>query len=732
MFYKKRNLIILGLFVFIFVIVIFGIRTSNVQALDRYVKIYSIHPKIGNCVDSQNINIRAYSHDLGGARIYGLITDVDSTANWRTDQSCGGCDPYAKCWGAGHCYNHTCEMSCNNIGPFFSNKDMTVYIYTRVWEVRSATMEVILDHEAPLFSDDAISVSPFIKNPHTGELQLSGTVSISASTTDDGCAGIKGAKIFIKDLSEKVKYLNTKSASDPKNFTFQWLWDTKSVDDGLYEVEIYVYDNFWDHNKERYNVARKTVRVNNAYGDCDQDGDGYIPASNCNATCKDIVCGGDSLCLDCGSNPDCNDDPASGEYARPYDLTFGGRESRESEGAEGEDSAITTFGPACDDGLDNDCDDGYDYPGDKHYGGVDFGTSYTGKEEDGADSNCVETCDKDGDGHWAEACLNCAPDDRACFESKNGDCDDDDDNVYYGFEESTSSDDCLKVNCCCDGKDNDCDGGIDECCYVEDCDVDGDKYLNFIAYCSPPDAASPPPGFLGFNDCNDNDANIYPGKKETEYSQGCNGEFNNNCDDIFNDKNDQDCIDLCDVDLDGWFNGANPVCGNGIYGDTCGGKGCDCYDVDPSVDPRSSDVNPWEIERTKEQCEDGLDNDCDGLIDGDDPGCQAAAGARFVPCGGPGQPDCTLCHLFVMAKAIIDWVLLYLIFPLGAVVIVGGGILLMTAAGSQARVATAKQMITYAVIGIVVILIAWVIVNTILTFFGAGFLQNWSEINCPV
>ena len=48
--------------------------------------------------------------------------------------------------------------------------------------------------------------------------------------------------------------------------------------------------------------------------------------------------------------------------------------------------------------------------------------------------------------------------------------------------------------------------------------------------------------------------------------------------------------------------------GDGYYDETCGGKDCD--DSDPAVNPDAGEV-----------CDNGIDDDCDGLVDGDDPDC---------------------------------------------------------------------------------------------------------------
>jgi len=95
---------------------------------------------------------------------------------------------------------------------------------------------------------------------------------------------------------------------------------------------------------------------------------------------------------------------------------------------------------------------------------------------------------------------------------------------------------------------------------------------------------------------------------------------------------------------------------------------------------------------------------------------------------------CTLCHLFVLFKKIVDFLTLNIISPLAVLMIVVGGVMFLTAAGDPGRIGTAKKILTAVVIGLCIVFLAWLIVDTIITFLtpaGSPF-QNWSEINCPV
>jgi len=115
----------------------------------------------------------------------------------------------------------------------------------------------------------------------------------------------------------------------------------------------------------------------------------------------------------------------------------------------------------------------------------------------------------------------------------------------------------------------------------------------------------------------------------------------------------------------------------------------------------------------------------------------------LVPCGrmcnDPCTKECeccpcTLCHLFVLFKKIVDFITIDVLFPLAVLMIVVGGVMFLTAAGDPGRIGNAKKMLTATVIGLLIIFLAWLIVDTIIMFLtpaGSPF-QNWSTINCPI
>jgi hypothetical protein len=248
-------------------------------------------------------------------------------------------------------------------------------------------------------------------------------------------------------------------------------------------------------------------------GGCDEDSDGYVSQA----------CGGD----------DCNDN----------------------------DTTINPGAVEVCDGKDNNCD-----------GTID---------EDGV---CTGSTDNDGDGwHYTEI----------------DDCNDADSTVYPGAPEL------------CDGKDNNCDGTIDEGCGGGSTDADVDGYYEEIDDCDDNDpnehpnqtwykdtdndnyydgttntiSCTRPSGYKVLSeleatsiDCNDGDASINPGATEI-----CGDGIDNDC-----VGGDEVCGGGCDED------------GDGFVSQACGGD--DCNDNDATVYPGACDIKG-----------DGIDQDCDGV-----------------------------------------------------------------------------------------------------------------------
>jgi Lysozyme like domain/Type IV secretion system pilin len=113
-----------------------------------------------------------------------------------------------------------------------------------------------------------------------------------------------------------------------------------------------------------------------------------------------------------------------------------------------------------------------------------------------------------------------------------------------------------------------------------------------------------------------------------------------------------------------------------------------------------------------------------------------APGQGFVPCSGEG---CSACHFVVLANTIIKW-LIGMSFLLFAVLAVKAGFGLVTSGGSTTALSAAKNNFTSAFIGLIIILAAWLMVDTLLRgllgkdgVLSDGTVEGygpWSQVQC--
>lgn len=111
--------------------------------------------------------------------------------------------------------------------------------------------------------------------------------------------------------------------------------------------------------------------------------------------------------------------------------------------------------------------------------------------------------------------------------------------------------------------------------------------------------------------------------------------------------------------------------------------------------------------------------------------------AQLAQCSGP---DCSACNLVYMANGLITWLIgiLCIIF---AVILAIAGVKLVTSGGNASALDAAKSSFTNAIIGFLIVLAAWLIVDTIMRGLigNEGRLDNggevsgwlfWSEVTC--
>ncbi len=104
----------------------------------------------------------------------------------------------------------------------------------------------------------------------------------------------------------------------------------------------------------------------------------------------------------------------------------------------------------------------------------------------------------------------------------------------------------------------------------------------------------------------------------------------------------------------------------------------------------------------------------------------------IVPCGGPTQPDCNLCHLFDMFVNIVTFVLVVVVPSVATVLLVWAGILFYTAMGDSSKILLAKKVLTNVIIAIVIIYGAHLFISILLNALGVVDGMQWPNIilNC--
>ena len=103
-----------------------------------------------------------------------------------------------------------------------------------------------------------------------------------------------------------------------------------------------------------------------------------------------------------------------------------------------------------------------------------------------------------------------------------------------------------------------------------------------------------------------------------------------------------------------------------------------------------------------------------------------APNSGFVPCEGSG---CNACHFVVMANTIIRW-MMGIIAVLFAVVAAMAGWGLVTSAGNAGAVEDAKKKFVSTFIGFVIVLGAWLLIDTIMLALTGEESGSWANVEC--
>lgn len=115
----------------------------------------------------------------------------------------------------------------------------------------------------------------------------------------------------------------------------------------------------------------------------------------------------------------------------------------------------------------------------------------------------------------------------------------------------------------------------------------------------------------------------------------------------------------------------------------------------------------------------------------------AQGGGGLVPCGNEvsGTSDtltlstpCQACHLFSLTQNLINFAV-FLTVPLAALMFAIAGFFYLTAGGGE-RIQKAHKIFQNTLVGLIIILAAWFIIDTIMKTFTGDALLPWNRIEC--
>ena len=87
---------------------------------------------------------------------------------------------------------------------------------------------------------------------------------------------------------------------------------------------------------------------------------------------------------------------------------------------------------------------------------------------------------------------------------------------------------------------------------------------------------------------------------------------------------------------------------------------------------------------------------------------------QIVPC----QNNCTIGDLFTMLNNIYTFVVTYIAAPLATIALIIGGIIMLTSAGNPSQFQKGKQILVFAIIGLILAFGSHLIIKTLLNALG--------------
>lgn len=105
----------------------------------------------------------------------------------------------------------------------------------------------------------------------------------------------------------------------------------------------------------------------------------------------------------------------------------------------------------------------------------------------------------------------------------------------------------------------------------------------------------------------------------------------------------------------------------------------------------------------------------------------------LVPCGGSGEAACTACDLLVLLQNLIHFGI-KIAFLLIIVFVVYGGFRWLLSGGNETSIKAGQKVIINSIVGLIIILSSWLIVNTVFWIIaqagGKNYIGTWNHIQC--
>ena len=106
----------------------------------------------------------------------------------------------------------------------------------------------------------------------------------------------------------------------------------------------------------------------------------------------------------------------------------------------------------------------------------------------------------------------------------------------------------------------------------------------------------------------------------------------------------------------------------------------------------------------------------------------------IVPCSGP---DCNFCSLLQLIVNLVNFGIYNIFIPLAGLLILWGGIMMVIAGAKEENYKKGKEILKNTVIGLFIVLTAWILVNALITTLAKGAVDvgsfnpaTWFKINC--